>query len=123
MTYLISQRDFNEINLWRHWRGLDILSRDFYPNTGLMVHGVAAGWLVETDSKVALLENFISNPKAYKQERMEAVKEIGHDLAEYAKRRGYTKLFIITNSGVIEKYALEEKYEKLGTANLFAKEI
>lgn len=101
----VEKDDFQEINLWREQRQAPILSQDFYPQTGLIVDGIAAGFLTMTDTKVALMENFITNPKAYKEDRENAVFEILEGLEKIAVQMGFKYVVGFTDHPKIEHYA------------------
>jgi hypothetical protein len=120
---LIERSDFLEINTWRMDRDLKTLSSEFYPKTGLIEPGLAAGWLTKTDSGVGLLENFVSNPLAKKSERKVAILRIAHELQEIAKQMGLAYLFAITDNEAIENHAKTFGFEDCGPCRLFAKQI
>lgn len=102
---LVQSKDFIDITRWRAERGVPILSLDFYSMHGLIVDNVAAGFLTRTDTTVAFMENFITNPKAYKADREKAVLDILHELEKDATKQGFKYIVGITNHPKIEEYA------------------
>ena len=115
--------DFLTIDEWRKNRNVSVLSRDLYPAQGLIVPNVAAGFLTLTDSSVALMENFVSNPGAPREERREAIKEIGLRLEIKARDLGFKKLVAITAHNAISDACEELGYQYLGVQMMFGKEI
>lgn len=107
----VTQSDLLEIETWREARGL---RRDWpegwLPSAGgFWVRGVAAGWLVRTDSSRALLEDFISNPDTDPALRGRALFAIEDRIAREARAGGYKFLIGMT--------MLESVRERVRVAN------
>lgn len=119
----VEDEDFLEINAWRAARKAAILPADFYGPFGMIVPGVAAGWLSLTDSKVALLENFVTNPKASKEDRNHAITEISACLERIAHQKGYRYLMAITKNPWIAKVARGLDFKSCGTSEILGKEF
>lgn len=84
--------DFYSIIEWyeaRHTRP----AQDMIPPTGFIVPGIAAGFLMRTDTSACILEPFIANPHANKQDRDRALNSIMKDLLDEARSLGYDRVF------------------------------
>lgn len=84
--------DYNEVSGWYEARGLHLIP-SLLPKTGFIVPGVAAGFLMLTDTSCAILEPFIANPRATREDRDEALKCVMKVLDETAKSLGVTHLY------------------------------
>ena len=93
------------------------------PEYGLIHEDVAAGFLYKTDSFVALLENFISNPNISFERRESILKRIAIELMQKAKDLGFTKIYAITDKNQIKKYCNELEFKHIGHYEIFGKEI
>lgn len=84
--------DFYSIIEWyeaRHIRP----AQDMIPPTGFIVPGIAAGFLMRTDTSACILEPFIANPCANKHDRDKALNAIMSDLINEARHLGYDRVF------------------------------
>jgi hypothetical protein len=79
------------------------------PKNGRIVEGVAAAWLYLTDSGLCLMEWYISNKEASREDRGEAVDGIIGELIEVAKKNGAS---IILSSVMIPR--LRKRLEAQG---------
>ena len=66
---------------------------DFLSDIGFVVPGVASGFLVTTNVNCCFLEPFISNPKAPKELRDKALKEILESLEDKASKIGIRLIY------------------------------
>lgn len=118
----IREHDFYTLDTWREERGVPLVPRDLYPPDGLIVEGVAAGFLTLTTSKMALVENVVTNPRALKEDREKAVIEIVKKLEELAVSKGCKYLVGITQNSKVEQYC-EWLGAKPVKAKMFGKEL
>lgn len=95
------EKDYSIILKWWEWFRFSAVPQDFLPKTGLMVSldsvDIVAGFVYQTNSKVAWIEFITSNPNVKdKKVRKEAIQHIITMLTLYAKRFGakyiYTSL-------------------------------
>ena len=119
----ITPADYNEINKWYHQRNLEGVPSEQLPAYGLMVPGVAASYLVQTDSKIAFIEGFIGNPAATKTQLYFAMEDIHAGLLKAAKEFGYKKVFIFTKHPTIVGTCEKNRYQAMGEMLIFSKEI
>lgn len=82
--------DFELIKPWYEARGLEMPNRKLYPTTGGIVDGVAAGFLLLTDSCLGIIDGYISNPDTRRVDRYEALIGITNHLISQAHVMGCT---------------------------------
>lgn len=87
-----SNEDLGTILGWFKDRNIE-LDASYIPKLGFIVPGVAAGFLMETNTKACILEPFIANPKTNSEQRNYAITVIMGDLINAAKSLGYTRIF------------------------------
>lgn len=104
----VESADFFEIFSWYDKRGLKHPPFEMYPPRGVVVKGVAAGFLIKTDCNIAFLEHFISNPDRTKEHRTDALDKIAERLIEACRVSGVLAIYALTEHPSIEK--LTEKY-------------
>jgi|SRR6266851_2333323 len=85
-------RDFEEVRSWYTNRGM-ILEENDLPKVGFIVPGIAAGFILQTDTTSCILEPFIANPFTLKNERDIALEIIMEELLKESKELGYQRVF------------------------------
>lgn len=93
------------------------------PPVGMIVDGVGAGFLIETNCHVAMLDFFITNPDASAESRHEALEQITSSLIFYAAANDYK--FIRADSSIesIQERAIARGFKKSGEYSVFWKEL
>lgn len=81
-------KDLKEIYAWMYKRSLPIPPIWSLSQIGFIIHGKAAGFLYTTNSGIAQLDSFCTNPEISHEERMVAMEAIAMSLIEEAKRLG-----------------------------------
>ena len=115
--------DLESVNQWLVDRGCGPMPKEAIPTVGCIWPGVAVGFLYSTDSAIALLENFVSNPNVPRGTRSKAINVITMALMRVAQGQGAKKLFAITRNASIMNYCKKHKFEDTGTFSVFAKEL
>lgn len=87
-----------EIATWWDGHQWPVIPQDLLPENGRVAVNdsgemVFAAWLYKTDSKIAWMEWFISNPKASKQDVSLGKDLVINDLSDLAKELGFTDAF------------------------------
>ena len=89
---------------WKWWRWPE-MNRDLLPSNGLggliVYKGdtpIVAGFLYLTNSKGALLDWIVSNPKYKEQDRSQAIKLLIDSCEQVAKVNGYNIIFSFTRN-------------------------
>lgn len=80
---------------------------EFLPSSGLIIDGVCAGFIYETNSKFWMMEWIISNKQTEKSFRNKCLDTLIKELKSYAIIRGCKALFISTNSQALIKRLTE----------------
>lgn len=108
--------------LYKTW-GLPPPSRDFLPHIGYMVDGLACGFIYFTDSKVAIIDNFITNKQAEREVRDIALDKIIEALLGSAKTAGCKLVKCDSNLNAIKQRASNWGAVCLGDFTVYAKGI
>lgn len=116
-------RDFRAISQWYEARSLTVPPHDALPKEGIIVPGVAAGFLMQTDTSSCILEPFIANPKASIGLRNEALNLILHQLTERAKQLGYDRAFGFASSETMIKRSLDQGFRAIELCTTVCKEL
>lgn len=82
---------------------------DMLPRVGLVVDDICAGFLYQTDSKIAWLEFIVSNPKSDKYKREEALDLLISSCINQAKDMGFKAIFTS-----VKHPKLKERYVQHG---------
>lgn len=118
----VVEKDFEQITYWANLRGI-LLQDGVFPSHGLIEPNVAAGFLYCTDSCVAVLDCYISNPESDSHSRDLALDEITKGLIKIAKSMGYTEIKCDTQLSAIKTRAIKHGFKSLGQFELFVMEI
>jgi len=101
---------------WKWWRWSSNNDKDFFPDNGtcgIMIEKngtpIVAGFIYYTNSKVALLEWIISNPRYKQSDRKQAIELLITEAEQIVKEKGYKYMF----STVRNKHLINT-HEKLG---------
>lgn len=98
-------KHLQEINQWCQGWQMQEFPDGWLPPTGLIVRGIIAAFLYMTDSKIAIIENVISNPAASKQDRKRCLLQVARELEVIAIDRGFRYLTGSTCNRSIEDTA------------------
>ena len=93
------------------------------PEFGLFEPGVAAGFLYETDSGLALLEGYSSNPRSDAAVRSKALDDITEGLLEAAHDRGFRRVLAICQVPAIERRAERHGFKTVGAYTLMGRMV
>jgi hypothetical protein len=83
------RKDYETLTVWWDGHGVEHTPDNLLPAFGLVVPGVCAGFLYQTDSDLALIEGLISNPETSAQIRDEALDDLVTALCVQARTLGY----------------------------------
>jgi hypothetical protein len=121
MIRKFQSEDVCEVDTWHEQHGMRPIQAP--PRVGFIVPGVAAGFLYQTDSDVALLEGYVTNPKASSTERHQALDGITQKLLESAADLGFRTVWAITKDAGISLRAQKHKMTRLGSFTVLVKEL
>jgi len=77
------------VTRWCSSRGVPATLLDMLPERGFIVPDVAAGFLYQTDSTMALIEGIVANPKADSRIRDDALDQVFFALFDLARDLGF----------------------------------
>ncbi len=104
------------LNGWLRARGILIpWSMDDLPEVGVVERDVACGFLFQTDSNIATLGSFVTNPMASVIKRGRAVGFIVAELTQIAQELGYEKVYGFTERRSMLRMCSGQGYKRNGT--------
>jgi hypothetical protein len=115
--------DFDQIGTWFSMREMRLPDRSLFPATGFIISGIAAGFIYYTDSAVALIDCYISNPDTDPQDRSEAIDAITDALIQSAKFHRCKMIKCDTQLDTIKKRALALGFKGIGEHDNFVMEL
>lgn len=80
---------YDMLKEWWEARNLMPVPQECLPAYGAVVDGIVAGFLYQTDSKVCMIENLISDKRSAKDERRRAIDSLIKHICQEAKRQGF----------------------------------
>lgn len=115
-------RDYGEIAGWYAARGEPAPPPDTLPVIGILCPGIACGFLMRTDSSVALIEGMATNPAAPLFARHRAIGRILDALVEEAKSEGFRHVVGMARSNGIAKLAEGRQFRAIGRYAMLTRE-
>jgi len=106
--------DYDTVDSWFKAHGIQGMDQSLLPETGLIVDDVAAGFLYRTDSSVAFLDSFVTNPEQPQTVRARALQDILEGLTEKAKEVKVRLIIGQPKSAGLIKLGLRVGYKDLG---------
>jgi len=103
--------DFTDLNSWYYRRKGENFPMRYLSPTGVIVPGVAAGFLIQTDAHFGILEPFISNPEASKEDRDRALHMILERLTSMAKKIDYKVIYGFSTNKIMLDRAISQGFE------------
>jgi len=108
---------------WFQMRGEIAPTRYDLPMVGFVCPGIAAGFLIATDTKTAVIDFLVTNPSAQKIHRGKAIDKIARALISYAKKQGYNFIKCDSKIDSIHRKAFELGFQTTGNYLSFIKEL
>jgi len=115
--------DYHMISKWCSLRYVPVPPVWSFPPTGVIVPDVACGFLLKMNNQCAIMDFFISNPEASKEDRADAFDLIVEDLELSAKEAGIKMLLANSNIAAIQEMAQKHNYSFAGNFVHFMKEL
>ncbi len=109
----IEASDMEAIDTWQALHNWQIRS-DVLPETGFIIEGIAAGWVYETNSPVAILEPVIGNPLASKALRTEGLDRLLNHMVKWSQAQGYKHLVAATSHPSFINRSTDYGFKPLG---------
>lgn len=118
----VNEHDFEEILGWLEKRGLPKAPLWTFSTKGFITPGVAVGFLYLTNSSIAYIDCYISNPEAKLEDRKKAFDRITDRILSTAKNGHNVKLICCnTKVSYIEKLAESFGFKYDGKVASYAK--
>ncbi len=115
--------DLDTVNSWYMARGMRVMEPDELPAVGFYEPGVAAGFVYQTDSSIALLEGYVTNPDADPVVRDGALDSITLALMRAARNAGKRHIVGLCQDPHIEARANKHGMASIGTYALVSKGV
>lgn len=113
-----------ELGRWYVARGLPAPTSGVLPRVGYIVPGLAAGFLYRTDSEIALLDGFVSNPEAPPLDRGRAISRVLEALiAEVSTGAGVSHLVGLTRVRGMERLVERAGFASGDGYRLFSRKV
>lgn len=110
---------YKAIASWYHARDLEAPIPDAIPDIGYIVDGKVAGWLHRTDTNMAIIDTYISNPHSTRSSRRHAVELLTATLLDAAGVMGCNKVICLVSipdhNKLASKYNLKETGQQVFT--------
>ena len=115
--------DYVQVERWGYNRDVKAPPLALLPSTGFIVDDVACGFVYLTNSAIGILEGFIANPDADKNDRSEALDSITLKLMELAEINGCKVLKCETKLDAIVNRAKDFGFKELVGFKTLIKEL
>lgn len=102
---LYTPEDLAEVNSWLKARELP--PNPLNPPRGIMVPGVAVGFIVLMEASFAMIDGFCTNPNAHWEDRRDGLSLVCEGLMSIAKENMVKYCVLMTRDSSIERRALE----------------
>lgn len=119
----VLELDFYEIEDWFALRETKMPPIPTFPAVGFIMEGVAAGFIYLTDSTVAIIDCYISNPKSNMDLRNYALDLITEELIKVARFHKCRLVKCDTKLEAVKQRAKKHGLISLGEFESFAMEI
>lgn len=115
--------DYAVLKSWFQARGMATPPPSALPALGVIVDNAAAGFLIQSDTSVAVIDFYISNPKIEAHRRDAALDHVTETLFKHAKRLGFKYVKCTTRLEAIAKRAKTHGFNEIGMFRTFLKEL
>ena len=114
---------YDMVSRWFRDREMPVPRPFDFPSFGLIVPGLGAGFLIQTDTPYGIIDFLISNPLAARKKRSDAMDEITTSLMAQAKRLGFRGVKADAEILVSKERARRLGFRCLGSFDSFVKEF
>ena len=106
--------DYREVAGWYEARRDVPPPARFLPPHGLIVPGIAAGFLVSTDTPACWIDSVVSNPAVCTMQRGRALRGIASGLIRMAHSLGFEAITITTQDPGVQRFAARMAFQRAG---------
>lgn len=118
-----THHDYPTIQEWFKKRKMYCIPYRYLPMTGIIRPEEAAGFLINTDCRVGILDFFITNPDASAPVRALALEAIADQLVQDARRAGLKYIKCDTKFTNLKRIVDSLGFFNLGEVSSFFKEL
>lgn len=108
----VTPEDYPEISAWMRARGASGLRPDLTPPQGFIAPGIAAGFMITTNTGVAILEHFATNSEAPRALRSEILGRIAELLIKAGQMSGMVAFMAITANAKVEALCVKNGFKE-----------
>jgi hypothetical protein len=121
---IVKKKHFEEIDSWYHERGIEPPERSYYPKTGYIIEGLAAGFLYKFEGvPIGFLDGYISNPKSNKYDRGRALDFITELLIKWSEMKSIKRLLATSKHPMIKERALRVGFKEMTDYQIYIRGI
>jgi len=113
--------DCPQILEWYRARGITPMAGGSLPEIGYIIPGVAAGFLMQTDTALALIDGLIANPAVADDARDGALDQVVAAVLKTASELGYTHIGGFTKLPVVAQRAKRHGFKVVGEFTMVIK--
>ena len=114
MVNTFDESHYLDLCRWWESHGMPIVPMDHLSTHGRVVDNIAAGFLIATDTPLAILDFFITNPESSKEDRDKALDELTQTLIKDAKVLGYDVLMASSKISAVVERAKKNGFKSIG---------
>lgn len=108
----IKPKDYQTIASWYHAHKLTPPAWQDLSETGWIADNRVAGWLLCTNSSVAIIEHLISNPETVPSLRKESIEKLAGFMIDTALLLGYSNIIAASKHPSVDKVARRFGFKK-----------
>lgn len=117
-----SKTDYPLFREWLKARGHGVPDLWQLPKVGF-IDGVSCGFLIQTDTPIAMIDYLVSNPNASVIKRAKSIKGIINRLMGEAKSLNFKIIFANSKIRSVQRLAMSLRFEDLGNFKTFSRRI
>lgn len=115
--------DYSQLTGWFKHREMNVPPLEILSDVGYIVDDVAAGFIYKTNSSMAIIDCYVTNPSSDKKDRDIALDWITIHLTAYAKNCGYKLVKCDSKVEKVIKRAINHGFKEVGTFTSLVKEL
>lgn len=120
---MFKPEDYSQLTGWYKLRDAPVPPIEFFSDHGYIMDGVAAGFLYLTNSAVAIIDGYISNPESDKNTRDNALDWITIHLTAHAKTAGYKLIKCDSKLKEVITRAKDHGFKEIGQFTCLVKDL
>lgn len=115
--------DYPDLIKWYMQWDEPVPPKDMLPLNGFIISGICAGFLYLTDSKLGIIDCYISNPEVSSYVRDKFLNDLTGEIIKCAKLNGYKALMATSNISAVKKRSEQHGFIYRGNTSVYLKEI